>query len=90
MTTDNIWLATLNGVILLDRETGKQKAAYTTWEMLPHNNVSQLVVNRAGEVLVATETDRLCYIHITGGVRTEGLVMEGAMRNRILSLSVLT
>jgi ligand-binding sensor domain-containing protein/serine phosphatase RsbU (regulator of sigma subunit) len=84
---DNIWIATLNGVILLDRETGKQKAAYTTWEMLPHNNVSQLVVNRAGEVLVATETDKLCYIHITGGVRTEGLVMEGVMRNRILSLS---
>ncbi len=85
---DNIWLATLNGVVLLDRETGKQKAGYTMSEMLPHNNVSQVVVNREGEVLVATQTDRLCYIHITGGVRTEGMVMEGAMINRIQSISV--
>jgi hypothetical protein len=46
--TDNVWLATLDGVVLLDRETGVQKAAYTTWEMLPHNNVAQVVVNRAG------------------------------------------
>lgn len=84
---DNVWLATMNGVVLIDSETGEQKAHYTTWEMLPHNNVSQVVVNREGEVLVATETDRLCYIHITGGVRTEGLVMEGPMRNRINSIS---
>ncbi|MCK7532890.1 MAG: hypothetical protein MZV63_18550 [Marinilabiliales bacterium] len=52
----------LNGVVLLDRETGAQKAAYTTWEMLPHNNVAQVVVNRAGEVLVATK-DRQALLH---------------------------
>ncbi len=86
--TDNIWIATLDGVVLLDRETGGQKAAYTTWEMLPHNNVAQVVVNRAGEVLVATKSDRLCYIHVTGGVRTEGMVMEGAMVTDIRSISV--
>ncbi len=45
------------------------------------------LLTRPGEVLVATETDKLCYIHITGGVRTEGLVLEGVMRNRILSIS---
>jgi serine phosphatase RsbU (regulator of sigma subunit) len=86
--TDYIWLATLNGVVLLDRETARQRAVYTTWEMLPHNNVSQVVVCRQGEVLGATETDRLCYIHVTGGVRTEGKVMEGVMRNRIQSISL--
>lgn len=86
--TGNIWLATLDGVVLLDRETGAQKAAYTTWEMLPHNNVAQVVVNREGEVLVATKSDRLCYIHVTGGVRTEGLVMEGSMVTDIRSISV--
>jgi serine phosphatase RsbU (regulator of sigma subunit)/ligand-binding sensor domain-containing protein len=86
--TNNIWLATLDGVVLLDRETGGQKAGYTTWEMLPHNNVAQVVVNRAGEVLVATKSDRLCYIHVTGGVRTEGMVMEGARVTDIRSISV--
>lgn len=88
LDADNIWLATLNGVVLLDRDTGRQKAVYTTWEMLPHNNVSEVVVTRNGEILVATETDKLCYIHITGGVRTEGDIMEGATRNRIQSISV--
>lgn len=84
----NIWLATLNGVVLLDRETGRQMAVYTTLEMMPHNNVTHLVVNRPGEVLAATQTDRLCYVHITGGVRTEGMTMEGATINRIQSISV--
>jgi serine phosphatase RsbU (regulator of sigma subunit)/ligand-binding sensor domain-containing protein len=85
---DNIWLGTSDGVILLDRNTGRQKAVYTTLDMLPHNYISQVVVNREGEVLVATKTDRLCYIHVTGGVRTEGLVMEGSRVNEIRSISV--
>ena len=88
LETNNIWLATMDGVVRLDRTTGDFKAGYTTLDMLPHNNVSQVVVNRDGEVLVATKTDRLCYIHVTGGVRTEGRVMEGVMINQIHSLSV--
>jgi ligand-binding sensor domain-containing protein/serine phosphatase RsbU (regulator of sigma subunit) len=85
---ENVWLGTSDGVILLDRATGRQKAIYTTLELLPHNYVSQLVVNRPGEVLVATKSDRLCYIHVTGGVRTEGMVMEGSRVNEIRSISV--
>ncbi len=83
-----LWLATLNGVVLIDRETGRQIAGYTMSEMLPHNNVAQVVVNREGEVLVATKSDRLCYIHVTGGVRSEGIVMEGVVVNDIRSISV--
>lgn len=84
----NVWLGTSDGVVLLDRESGTQKAVYTTLDMLPHNYISQVVVNRAGEVLVATKSDMLCYIHVTGGVRTEGPVMEGSRVNEIRSLSV--
>lgn len=85
---ENVWLGTSDGVILLDRESGRQKAVYTTLDMLPHNYISQVVVNRPGEVLVATKSDRLCYIHVTGGVRTEGMVMEGSRVNEIRSISV--
>jgi len=85
---ENVWLGTSDGVILLDRESGRQKAVYTTLDMLPHNYISQLVVNRPGEVLVATKSDRLCYIHVTGGVRTEGMIMEGSRMNEVRSLSV--
>jgi len=84
----NVWLGTSDGVVLLDRETGTEKAVYTTLELLPHNYISQLVVNREGEVLVATKSDRLCYVHVTGGVRTEGMVMEGSRVNEIRSISV--
>lgn len=84
----NIWLGTLNGVILLDRNSGVQRAEYTTREMLQHNNISQVVSTRENEILVATETDRLCYIHTTGGVRNEGEPMEGIMRNRVQSIAL--
>jgi ligand-binding sensor domain-containing protein/serine phosphatase RsbU (regulator of sigma subunit) len=84
----NLWVGTSDGVVLLDSESGRQKAVYTTLELLPHNYISQVVVNRPGEVLVATKSDRLCYIHITGGVRTEGFVMEGSRVNDIRSISV--
>ena len=84
----NVWLGTSDGVLLLDRETGRLKASYTTLELLPHNYISQVVVNREDEVLVATKTDRLCYIHVTGGVRSEGFVMEGNRVNEIRSISL--
>jgi len=86
--SDNLWLGTSDGVILLDRATGRQKAVYTTLDLLPHNYISQVVVNREGEVLVATKSDRLCYIHVTGGVRTEGMIMEGSRVNELRCISV--
>lgn len=82
-----IWLATLNGVVVLNRETGKREREFTTWDRLPHNNISQLVSVKEGVVIAATETDKLCYLSIADGVITEGLVMEGPMRNRIQSIS---
>ncbi len=83
-----IWLATLNGVVVLDRETGKRIREFTTWDRLPNtNNISQVVSVKEGVVMAATETDKLCYLNITEGVITEGLVMEGPMRNRIQSIS---
>jgi len=83
-----IWLATLNGIVVLDRETGKREREFTTWDRLPNNNnISQVVSVKEGVVLVATETDRLCYVSIADGVIIEGLVMEGPMRNRIQSIS---
>lgn len=84
---DNIWLATLYGIILVDRTSGKTKKSFTTWDMLPHNNISQVVKVEDGLVLVATETDKLCYVSADTGVTNTGLVMEGAMRNKIQSIS---
>ncbi len=85
---DNIWLGTGDGVLLIDRESGRLRAVWTTLELLPHNYVSQVVVNRPGEILVATRSDQLCYIHVTGGVRSEGYVMEGTRMNELRSISV--
>lgn len=84
----HIWLGTSDGIVLLDRTSGEQIRVFTTREMMPHNYVTQVVVNRPGEVLAATKSDRLCYVHVTGGVRFEGSVMEGSRVNEIRSISV--
>ncbi len=86
---ERVWLGTGDGVLLLDRESGEQRAVYTTLDLLPHNFVSQVVVNRPGEVMVATRSDQLCYIHITGGVRSEGPIMEGVRMNEVRTISVV-
>ncbi|MBE0668286.1 MAG: hypothetical protein IH593_11545, partial [Bacteroidales bacterium] len=83
-----IWLATLNGVVLIERETGKRVREFTTLDRLPHNNILQVVSVEEGVVLAATETDKLCYLSVAEGVYAEGLVMEGSMRNRIQSISI--
>lgn len=82
----NIWLATLDGVILVDKISGRQKKVFTTTELLPHNKASQVFTVRDDEVLVATETDRLCYLHADSGIATSPLIMEGATKNDIQSI----
>jgi len=85
-----LWLATLNGVIIVSRNTGKVIRAYTTWEMLPHNKILQVVVTGEDTAAVATESDRLCFIDLTKeekGVYTDNNIMSGYLKNTIQSVS---
>ncbi len=85
---ENIWLATMDGVVLLDKKTGIQKRVFTTDDRLPRNDIAQVVTAGKGEVLAALESDKLQYINAESGVRTSELAMEGVMRNKIQSISL--
>jgi ligand-binding sensor domain-containing protein/serine phosphatase RsbU (regulator of sigma subunit) len=83
-----IWLATLDGVLVLNRSDGSLKQKFTTTDMLPHNKILDVTVTSEGEALVATETDKLCYVKVGEGVRNGNLAMTGYTRNTIQSISI--
>jgi serine phosphatase RsbU (regulator of sigma subunit)/ligand-binding sensor domain-containing protein len=83
-----IWLATLDGVMAINRNDGTLKKCFTTTDMLPHNKTLGVVVTSEGEALVATETDKLCYVKVGEGIRNGNLAMTGFTRNTIQSISI--
>ncbi len=83
-----LWLATFDGVVVVDRSSGKIKAQYSTLDMLPHNKILQVVVTGEGTAIVATESEKLCYISLEKGFYTGGEDMKGYMKNIIQSVSV--
>ncbi len=80
-----IWLATRSGVIIIDKQTGGSKR-YTTSEKLPHNNINQLVPDGKGDVLVATQSNRLFYLNPEDGVISGKSVIHGGLRIDFQSL----
>ena len=80
---DNIWLATLNGVVILDRKTGKKKQSFTTLENLPHNSINQIFVTGDGTAIVGTQSNRIYYIDINEGATEGKEVMSGFLKNEV-------
>jgi len=83
-----IWLATLDGLLVVNRSDGTLKKNFTTTDMLPHNKILEVVVTSEGEALVATESDKLCYVKVGEGVRNGNIEMTGFTRNTIQSISI--
>jgi len=85
-----LWLATVDGVVIIDRITGKVVEEYSTMEMLPHNKILQVKVKEEGVAAVATESESPCYIDITkgsNGVYTGDQTMSGYMKNIVQAVS---
>jgi ligand-binding sensor domain-containing protein/serine phosphatase RsbU (regulator of sigma subunit) len=83
----NIWLATLNGVVVIDKASGAILKKYKIEERLPHNSINQIYIKKDGDVLVATECDRLYNINLKEGVTVGNLIMSGSLKNKILCIS---
>jgi ligand-binding sensor domain-containing protein/serine phosphatase RsbU (regulator of sigma subunit) len=83
-----LWLATYDGLIVLNRSDGTLKIRYTTTDMLPHNKIMQVIVTSEGEAIVGTEADKLCYVKIGEGVRSGDLQMTGYTKNTVQSISI--
>ncbi len=80
-----IWLGTLNGVVILNRQTGQVKNSYNINNGLPHNSINKLFITSNGNVAVATKTDRLYYIDPETGITEGKAMMSGTTMNEISS-----
>jgi ligand-binding sensor domain-containing protein/serine phosphatase RsbU (regulator of sigma subunit) len=87
MDDRNIWLATLNGVIVLDRSSGKDKNRFNINNGLPHNSINKIFIAKDGNTYIGTESERLYWIDHDFNIRAGDAIMYGSMLNKILSLS---
>lgn len=85
---DNIWLASLNGLLLLDRNTGELKSNYNINKGLPHNYINQVTPAGDGSVYVACESERLFRVDPASGITAGDQVIAGNMLNKILAVMV--
>jgi ligand-binding sensor domain-containing protein/serine phosphatase RsbU (regulator of sigma subunit) len=84
---DNIWLSTLNGVIIISRSNGEIKKSYNINNGLPHNSINQVLVAADGSGYVATESDRLYRIDPDSGIFASNAPMYGRLLNKIVALA---
>ena len=84
---DNIWLATLNGVIIISKQSGALIKSYNTNSGLAHNSINQILIENDGSGYIATESDKLIRIDPDSGIFTSDLSMTGILLNKITALA---
>ena len=87
MDNRNIWLATTNGVIVLDRSNGKEKKRFDINNGLPHNSISKIFIAHDGHAYIGTESDRLYMIDRDFNIVEGKATMTGSTINKVLSFS---
>jgi ligand-binding sensor domain-containing protein len=85
--TKNIWLATTNGVIVLDKRNNKLIKEFNINNGLPHNSINKIFFTQEGDACIATEGDRLYKIDNNFNIITGNAMMYGSTINKILSFS---
>jgi len=86
MDDKNIWLATINGVIAIERESGNSQI-FSISNGLPHNYINKIFLSPEGYAYIGTESDRLFKIDRDYNISSEEGIMDGGTINRILSFS---
>lgn len=86
MDVRNIWLATTNGVIVLDKK-GNLIKKFDINSGLPHNSINKILLGRNGEAYIGTESDKLFKIDSDFNISAGKATMTGSTRNRVLSIS---
>ncbi|MCX6261852.1 MAG: hypothetical protein NTY95_13665, partial [Bacteroidia bacterium] len=84
---DNIWLATLNGVYIVSRQTKALKKSYNVNNGLPPKSINQILLEKDGSGYIATESDRLYRIDIDSGIIASDASMYGILLNKVLALT---
>ncbi len=81
---ENLWLSTLEGIVVINKKDGKQIATFNINNRLPHNSINQVFILNTGEALAATECDRLYKVTLKEGVTPDRRIMTGYIRNKVL------
>ena len=84
---DNIWLATLNGVYIVSRQTKALKKSYNVNNGLPPKSINQILLAKDGSGYIATESDRLYRIDIDSGIIASDASMYGILLNKVVALT---
>ncbi len=92
MDDRNIWLATTNGVFVIDRNSTNIKREKKRFDIdhhgLPHNSINKILLAHDGYAYIGTESDRLYRIDYKHDTAIAGnAVMGGSTKNKILSFS---
>ena len=83
----NLWLSTLDGVVVIEINSGKVIKKYITDDRLPHNFINQILIKKDGAALIATECDRLYDIRLNSGINIGKGIMSGSTKNKIFCLA---
>ncbi|HLN55085.1 MAG TPA: two-component regulator propeller domain-containing protein [Bacteroidales bacterium] len=82
----HVWLATTNGLIVLDKKSGKELRRFVTDQILPVNFINKILLSDGG-VFIGTENDKLAMVDRNLNLGVSGCEMTGSTKNRILALS---
>lgn len=85
MDSKYIWLATTNGVVVLDK-SGNVKKKFDINNGLPHNSINKILLS-GGNAYIGTESDKLFKIDSNFNITSGRNNMTGSTRNKILSFS---
>lgn len=81
-----VWIATTNGLLILDKASGTMIKSFGSGDGLPVNFINKiLLVN--GEAYIGTETDRFYKIGQDLNLIAAGCRMTGSTKNRIVAFS---
>jgi serine phosphatase RsbU (regulator of sigma subunit)/streptogramin lyase len=82
-----IWLATTNGVIVLNRQTSSLKAKFDMSNGLPHNSIKKIIL-KGGKAYIATESDRLYVVDSDLNINAGNCAMNGSTINKVYALAM--
>lgn len=81
---NNLWLATRNGIIVINSSTGNLTRKFSTLNQLPHNNINQVFIDRDGVAFVATEAGNIYSADLEKGVTSGSAEIAGMIRRNVI------
>jgi len=84
----NIWLATTNGVAVIDRNSGQLKSVFNTDPgILTSNFINKILITSSGNAVIGTQSDKLFMIDTDFKLSVINGQMSGSAINKIKSFT---